>query len=236
MDETFKHDRADFTLLLAKTASALAHDIRAPLRHTGQFLEFYESELAKGNEAAAAEHLEIVKLSINHTYSMIDALIHYARAGRGLGEPEIIDLEKIAKTVSDRVRLSLDIEQVELTFDGETEARGHVGPLMELLHHLIENSAIYVGKGKTPHVTIKGHTTEDGDEFLIFDNGPGIRSAYQHMAFDLFQKIEAEESSTGPGIGLALSRRIAEMHGGSLDIVESEPEAGLTLKLFLPSE
>lgn len=234
MDDTFKHDRADFALLLARTASALAHDIRAPLRHTGQFLEFYETELAKGNEEAAAEHLEIVKLSINHTYSMIDALIHYARAGRGLGDAEELDLKKLANTAADRVRLGLDIESVELKFDGPTHAKGHFGPLLELFFQLIENSATYVGKDVTPVVTITSAVTEDGVELLIADNGPGIKPAFKEVAFDLFQKVEAEHPSKGPGMGLALSRRIAELHGGSLEIVEDQPETGLLLRLRLP--
>lgn len=234
MDDSFKHDRADFALLLARTASALAHDIRAPLRHTGQFLEFYENELAKGNAEAAAEHLEIVKLSLNHTYSMIDALIHYARAGRDLGDPEELDLQKLASTAADRVRLGLDIESVELTFDGPTQAKGHFGPLLELFFQVIENSATYVGKNVTPVITITSTVTDDGVELLIADNGPGIRPGFEDVAFDLFQKVDAEHPSEGPGIGLALSRRIAELHGGALDMAENQPETGLLLRLKLP--
>ena len=236
MDQHFKYDRADFTQLLARTASALAHDIRAPLRHTGQFLEFYERDLAAGNAESAAEHLLIVKESINHTYSMIDSLIHFARAGRSLSEPEPVDLRKLMTTTADRVRLALDIEKVDVSFEGDEIAHGHVGPLMELVYQLIENSAVYVGPDISPEIAFKGTQTDEGYELVVSDNGPGIKEGYEEIAFDLFQKVEADSRSTGPGMGLALARRIAELHGGSLDIVTNSTDDGLTLRLFLPAQ
>jgi signal transduction histidine kinase len=104
--------------------------------------------------------------------------------------------------------------------------------LREVFENLIENAAMYTSGQEQPLVEIG--TRWQGDQQVIFvrDNGQGIDPRYQNRIFELFEKLDP--ASEGPGIGLALTRRIIQVHGGKI-WVESEGEGrGSTFCFTLP--
>ncbi len=97
--------------------------------------------------------------------------------------------------------------------------------LEELLRHLILNALLYVDASRAPRIEI-GARPQGGDRiagwpiFFVRDNGIGIDPRYHEKIFDLFERLDLE-ASEGTGIGLALVKRIVEVHGGRV-WVESE--------------
>jgi len=238
MSDSFPFDHADPTLLLNNIASALSHDVRTPLRHTTQFLEFYERELAAGNIEKAAGYLAVVKESVAQSYAMIDGLIGYARAGRDLDPPENEDLRKLTQTAIDRVRLATQVESIDYAFKGEATVHGHHIQLLELFYQIFENSVLFGRPDIEPKIRVRSRKAEQGVVITIRDNGPGLPESHHKMIFDLFHKISHSNNPGGLGVGLSLARRIAELHGGSLRVAEPNDDAtdrGLALELILPA-
>ncbi|VVB63504.1 Methanogenesis regulatory histidine kinase FilI [uncultured archaeon] len=103
--------------------------------------------------------------------------------------------------------------------------------LVEVLVNLLENSVKYLGDQPEPCIEI-GHRL-DGDRLIFFvrDNGMGIASSQHEKAFELFYKVD--KKSEGTGAGLAIVKRIIEVHGGCIWI-ESELGKGCTVCFTLP--
>ena len=230
MNTSFEFDQSDAKKLLAEIASALAHDVRTPVRHTGQFLELMELEGGTGGQDS---HLGIVKDSVGIVSDMLDNVINFIRLGRGLSPSEDVDFEQLARTAFDRARLALEAETISFDFEGEKYGVGHDVRLMELFLHLFENSIIHGGASQ---IAVQSARVGDHVELYISDNGPGIPADFGDTAFTLFIKTKTDDPNQGQGVGLSMARRIAELHGGTLTIDTSRKAAlpGLSILLSLP--
>ena len=96
--------------------------------------------------------------------------------------------------------------------------RIHLG---EVLENLIENAAKYTADQPNPVIEIGTRTQDDQQIIFVKDNGQGIDLRYQKRIFNLFEILDP--MGEGPGVGLALVKRIIDMHGGTI-WVESEGE------------
>jgi signal transduction histidine kinase len=103
--------------------------------------------------------------------------------------------------------------------------------IVEVLVNLIENSVKYMGD--QPHPRIEVGCLSDGGQTIFFvrDNGMGINPSQHDKVFELFYKVD--KSSEGTGAGLAIVKRILEVHGGRIWI-ESELGKGCTVCFTLP--
>ena len=104
--------------------------------------------------------------------------------------------------------------------------------LLEVLQNLIDNAAKFMGNQKTPRIEIGHEGDEAGNPVLyVRDNGVGIPPEHYDRVFGLFNKLDVK--SDGTGIGLALVKRIIEVHGGRI-WVQSEAGIGSTFYFTLP--
>lgn len=91
--------------------------------------------------------------------------------------------------------------------------------LVEVLQNLIDNAIKHMGKQSEPRIEIDARQEKEGTVYYVRDNGEGIESRYHENVFGLFNKLD--QASDGTGIGLAIVKRIIEVHGGRIWI-ESE--------------
>jgi signal transduction histidine kinase len=104
--------------------------------------------------------------------------------------------------------------------------------LIEVLQNLLDNAAKFMGAETAPLIEIGQAGEEDGNPiFFVKDNGIGISREHHEKVFGLFNKLEAK--TEGTGIGLALVKRIVEIHGGRI-WVKSEQGKGSTFLFILP--
>ncbi len=217
---SFEHDQADSTALLAEIASVIAHDVRTPVRHIGQFIEFYEREMEAGHEDQASDHFDIVKDSVARVSEMLDGIVTYARLGRGLDAPVDVNLKKLASSAFERVKMSEERKNATFEFRGDEESFGHDVRIQEMFVHLFENSLVHTPADQPVHIRVDVYRGEKDTHIEIRDNGPGIPEGYEKIIFDMFQKGHKREDDdkTVGGLGLPLARRIARLHGGDLTL------------------
>ena len=101
-----------------------------------------------------------------------------------------------------------------------------------MLQNLVDNAVKFMGTQPTPRIEIGWRPKEKKTVYYVQDNGVGIDPRYHEKVFGLFERLEPE--SDGTGIGLALVKRIIEVHGGRIWVESAGQGCGSTFCFTLP--
>jgi len=150
-----------------------------------------------------------------------------------MNAPETISFHDLLTEALSIVQGQLEVRGVTVHIQpGLPAVYGDKPRLTEVLQNLLDNAAKYMGDQPSPHIEVGQHGEENGKSiFYVQDNGIGIASDYHDRIFGLFNKLDAK--SDGTGVGLALVKRIIEIHGGRI-WVESAAGQGSTFFFTLP--
>jgi signal transduction histidine kinase len=110
---------------------------------------------------------------------------------------------------------------------------GDPGRLLEVFQNLIDNSTKFMGEQQHPRIEIGAERENDQIHCFVRDNGVGIAPDYHARVFDLFDRLDTRVDGTG--VGLALVKRIVEVHGGKIWIESAGPGQGSTFHFTLPA-
>jgi len=168
----------------------------------------------------------------NKMQDLLHDLLELSRIGRIMNAPQTVQFDDLLHDALDIVHGQLEAHHVTVLTQPNLPAV-HVDRqrLTEVLQNLLDNAVKYMGDQSDPHIEIGQSGEEDGKPiFFVKDNGIGIAPEYRERIFGLFNKLDAK--SDGTGIGLALVKRIIEVHGGRI-WVESEIGKGSTFYFSL---
>ena len=214
---------------LRRFSDLAATDLRNPVEGMRGELEKLEASLpALENQPAYPNLLR--------NLGQLDALLAGISAFsvvRNEGDWEMVSLSEVVK---DAIRTLPESERTKATriqiFD-LPEVKGNRRQLLQLFQHLLSN-AIRFRSQEDPEVLVSGQ--KSGKDYLIKvkDNGIGIREKDKERIFDLFFQGSGADETAGSGVGLAVSRRIVQQHGGKI-WVESKKGEGSTFCFTIPS-
>jgi signal transduction histidine kinase len=211
------------------------HDLRAPLITIKGFSGALKQDLQAGRLDEVRRDAERVEGAADTMDDILSDLLEFARIGRVRRPSEDVSLLQLVQ--QSLVALNGLIREKNVTVKVSPDLPSVYGDrvrLRQIFENLIENAATYTAGQEQPLIEIGAR--EQGDQQVIFvrDNGQGIEPRYHHRIFELFEKLDL--GTQGPGIGLALARRIIEVHGGRI-WVESEGQGrGSTFYFTLPGD
>ena len=166
-------------------------------------------------------------------HRLIEGLTNYSRSGVNREAFRSCNLNEIATEVLEALRTDLEDRNAKVELGPLPEAVwGDHTLLSEALQNLICNALKFHRPGSDPHVAIGSR--EDGPGWIIYvrDNGIGIAPEHSDRIFRMFERINCDSDYPGAGIGLAVTKRIIEGHGGRI-WMESVPGQGTTFYFFL---
>lgn len=205
--------------------SAVAHDLRAPLRHISQFAEMLESGHDDMNAAELEENVQIISKSSKALSNMVTGLLDYARMGRVHPEMGTCDLQGAAQSAVQLLSSEISEANAQVEISNLPNIRGNLDLLTQLFQNLISNAIKYKKPKESPQILIDFNESGDLVEVSIADNGIGIDPEYSERIFELFRRLHGEKEYSGLGLGLATCRRIAELHHAQLQL-DTEYSAG----------
>ncbi len=218
---------------LERFTYTVSHDLKAPLVTISGFLGLLQKDIDARDEKAVEGDLKQISSATAKMAQLLNELLELSRIGRLMNDPENTSLSGLATEASERLSIQLEAGGIEIDIaDDMPTVFGDPGRLSEVYQNLIDNAIKFMGDQSAPKIEIGAHT--DGGEVRCYvrDNGIGIRSDYHQRVFDLFDRLDL--SVDGTGIGLALVKRIVEVHGGHI-WVESEGEGqGSTFWFTIP--
>jgi len=211
----------------------VSHDLKSPLVTINGFLGYLEQDATSGNVERLKKDIQRIQEAVLKMQRLLNELLELSRIGRMMNAPVSIPFDDLVKDALDIVHGQLEVKGVAVhTHRNLPRVHGDRPRLVEVLQNLIDNSAKYMGDQKDPRIEIGQRGNERGmPVFYIKDNGMGIEPEHHERIFGLFNKLDAK--SEGTGVGLALVKRIVDVHGGRI-WVESEPGKGSTFLFTLP--
>jgi PAS domain S-box-containing protein len=207
-----------------------SHDLKTPLRGISQLAQWLVHDYADAFDEQGQEMVRLLIIRAKRMDNLIDGILEYSKVGRIVGKDEEIHLNTLVREVihsltpPDHIRIMIENELPVII--------GNKTRIVQIFQNLVENAAKFMDK---PQGEIKiGCADKDSHwTFSVADNGPGIDKKYYKKIFQIFQTLEPRDVRENTGIGLALVKKIVELHGGNIWI-ESTPGQGSTFYFTLP--
>jgi len=213
---------------------SVSHDLRAPLRHIGGFIDLLIKKNAQQLDETGLRYLNTISESSHEMGDLIDALLTFSRLSRTELQRTKINtinmITRILKTFSDE----LDSRNVEINISELPDAMGDENLMNQVWVNLISNALKYSRKKEKAIIDIGGRIEKDKTIFYIKDNGAGFDMKYADKLFGVFQRLHKPRDFEGIGIGLANVNRIVTRHGGTC-WAEGEVDKGATFFFSKPN-
>lgn len=212
-----------------------SHDLKEPLKTILSMGTMLKS--ASGDKLADKEQqmLEFMIDASSRMSSLIDALRSYTVLGANTEVAELTNLDELVGTLL--ADLSSKVEEVgaEIVVDPLGEALVIRPQFRQLMQNMISNAVKFSAGRPQPKVEIGRLANTSREELGIYvrDNGIGIPKEFHEKIFGVFERLHNRKDYEGTGIGLAICKKIADRHGGRIEVHSIEGE-GTEFRVFLP--
>jgi PAS domain S-box-containing protein len=214
---------------------SVSHDLRAPLRHIGGFVNALTLQLDRAGankDPKVVHYLQVIRESSEKMAQLIDGLLTLSRLGRRQLEQTPVNLTTLVERAIALVEpptAKTGERAIEFEIGDLPTVMGDAALLQQVFSNLIDN-AVKFSRDRHPARIAIG-TLQDGTLF-IRDNGVGFNMEYADQLFGAFQRLHSQKAFEGTGIGLAIVQRAIHRHGGTI-WAESQPDNGATFYFTL---
>ncbi|MBP0013574.1 MAG: GAF domain-containing protein [Roseofilum sp. SID2] len=219
---------------LEKFAYIASHDLQEPLNLIASYVELLEMRYEDQFDQEGKDFLGFVVEGVSHMQGLIDDLLTYSRVGRKGQKFVAINAEDILKRSLVNLQVRIAEVQAKITYDSLPDILGDTTQLTQLFQNLISN-ALKFHRDNISQVHIGVREQREEWLFSVQDNGIGIEKEMADRIFTIFQRLHTREEYEGTGIGLAICKKIVEVHGGKI-WVESEVGQGSTFYFTIPKQ
>ncbi len=211
---------ADQNAELERYAYSVSHDLKSPLITITGFLGLLERSARDGDEQGLKSSIARIETAAKQMKRMLDELLELSRLGRVANPSEEVSLSDLVLELVGQLRSSGGDREIEFVVAPDLPTiRCDRLRMHEVFQNLLENAVRFMGEQPAPRVEVGLRPDRRYNIVYVADNGIGIDARYHEKIFGLFDRLDV--SGDGTGIGLALVKRIVEVHGGRI-WVESE--------------
>ncbi len=218
---------------LAQFAYVASHDLSEPLRMVSSYLQLLRRRYAGKLDADADTFINYAVDGATRMRTLIEDLLAYSRAGRSERPFEEVNTARVVGEVAATLRALANDEPPEIEWGSLPTVQGDPAQLVQLFQNVIGNAVKFVAPGVRAYVTVRAEDEDGTWRFTIEDNGIGIEPRHAERVFGMFQRLHTRDQFEGTGIGLAIARKVVELHGGEISAAPRE-EGGSRFEFTLP--
>lgn len=209
-----------------------SHDIRAPLRAIDGYSFALTEEYSDHLDATGRDYLRRIRHSTERLRALIDGLAELSLVAVQPVEVADVDLSRLAAAVAAKLQKGDPDRRVEVSIAPGLRIAADPSLLRIMLENLIGNAWNFTTGVEAASIEIR--SDDSGNSFRVTDNGAGFDMAFVGRLFTPFQRLHGQAAYAGSGLGLAVVRRIAERHGGTVRI-HGVVNEGATCEVGLPT-
>lgn len=217
---------------LERFAYIASHDLQTPLRAIVGFAQLLQRRNASQLDDDGQMLLADVVASGTTLATLIRNLLEFSELGRSQRQPQPVSLDALLQRVRTRLAAPLAARYAALMVGDLPVVDGDAVMLEQALVNLVDN-ALKFQPGATPTVQIRAEAADGFVDIEVIDRGIGIAPTHLPQVLEGFRRLNKAEEFPGTGLGLALCKKVARLHGGEL-LARSAPGAGSTFILRLP--
>lgn len=217
---------------LNQFAYVASHDLQEPLRMVTAYLELLERKYGDSLDGDARQYMRYAVDGAVRMRELIRDLLAYSRVESGGGEFTDVDMNEALSTALSNLRSSMTVNSATVKAEHLSTITADRTQMTQLFQNLVGNAIKYHGK-EPPMILVSCADGPGSWTFSVRDNGIGIASEQYDRIFQMFSRLHTKEEYPGTGIGLAISKRIVERHGGRI-WVESTPGIGSEFFFTIP--
>jgi len=214
---------------------SVSHDLRASLRHVSAYAQIIQEDLGERLTPDIAAHLATVQQAAKQMTHQIEGLTELSRLTRMDLQLTRLDVGQLLRDVVTAMAPALQGRVVHWQVAQDIPAlQGDAVLIRQVLMHLLPNAVKFTAHRAVAEIQITWQTHASGlCALTITDNGAGFNPQYKDKLFHAFGRLHGAREFEGLGMGLALTRKIVERHGGVV-WANAAPDAGCSVNFTLP--
>jgi signal transduction histidine kinase len=217
--------------------SAVSHELRTPLTSIRMYTEMLEKDWVK-TDAKRREYYTTMRQESERLTRLIENVLDFSRIQRGKKQYDFVlgDIHEPIAQAAEIMRPCIEKAGFALVqeFDEIEPFMFDRDAVMQIIINLLDNAVKYAKTAEDKRIFLRTRRVKNKVLIEVEDRGPGIPRSYQKKVFDAFYRCEDESTrqTTGTGLGLALVKRLAQAHNGSVEIAAAKP-AGVLFRITL---
>lgn len=237
-EEHLRHTLAELersNIALQQFVHVASHDLREPINSILNFARLLARENQDTPDKRSRRYIDFVLRGGERLRQLVDDLLAYVRLDGAEARSDAVNLSELLEDTRQALADAIGRGGATLRLAPLPVIRGDRSLLGLLMQNLIGNAIKFHAPDVAPEVTVSAAQSGDELHVSVRDNGIGIEASFHERIFAAFERLHARSEYEGTGLGLALCRRIADMHGGRM-FVESAAGCGARFVLALPIE
>ena len=220
---------------LERFTYTVSHDLKSPLITIRGFLGFLQEDATAGDVQRMKSDIENITAATDKMQRLLNELLELSRIGRLMNPPEEMQFDEVVNEAVKMVSGRLNAQKVPIKIAADRHVLyGDRQRLCEVFENLLDNAIKYLYSQPEPQITVGIRTKDDEVIYYVQDNGIGVAPQYQEKIFGLFEKLDPDVEGTG--VGLAIVKRIIEIHGGRIWVESKGIDCGSTFCFTLPTK
>ena len=210
---------------LEQFAYVASHDLQEPLRMVASYVQLLGEEYHDKIDEEGHEFIGFASEGAKRMQMLINDLLSLSRVGRTETNREACDLNKLFEVVRRQTAHRMEGRECVLTSDDLPTVQAYRNQIIQVMQNFVTNAIKYSDKERPMTLHVAAEKKFDHWILSFADNGIGIDPAHFDKIFKIFQRLHTRREYEGSGMGLAIVKKIAEQHHGSV-WVESKPGKG----------
>ena len=218
---------------LEQFAYVASHDLQEPLRMVTSYVEILGEEYQDKLDENADRYIGYAVDGAKRMKALIDDLLAYSRLSAGINRFDDTDCNEVIHRVVEVLKPTIAETGASVNRGNLPTVKGDGMQLQQLFQNLISNG-IKFRADEAPRIDVSAELEGERWLFAIKDNGIGIAPRHHEQVFQMFQRLHHKGKYPGTGVGLAISSKIVQRHGGAI-WVDSDEGKGTTVYFTIPA-